>query len=71
VTELALPLRVLSAALPTSIALDGQRAALAGLPWWPSAAALVADGLVTLPVAVSIFSGALRWARRRGRLTRG
>ena len=71
VSELSPPLRVLSAALPTRVALDGQRAALAGLPWWPSAVALVGFGLVTLPAAVAVFGGALRWARRRGRLTRG
>ena len=32
VSELAQPLRVLSDALPTRAALDGQRAALTGLP---------------------------------------
>ena len=32
-------------------------AALAGLPWWPSAVALVAFDLVTLPAAVAIFAG--------------
>ena len=71
VSELAPPLRVLSTLLPTRAALDGQRAALAGLPWWPSAVALVGFGLVTLPAAVAIFALALRWARRRGRLSRG
>ena len=71
VSELAPPLRVLSAVLPTRVALDGQRAALAGMPWWPYAAALVAFGLVTLPVAIEIFTGSLQLARRRGRLTRG
>ena len=71
VSELAPPVRVLSAVLPTRVALDGQRAALAGLPWWPYAAALAAFGLVTLPVAIEIFAGSLQLARRRGRLTRG
>ena len=71
VSELAPPLRLLSDMLPTRAALDGQRAALAGLPWWPSAVALVGFGLVTLPAAVAIFAMALRWARRRGRLSRG
>jgi hypothetical protein len=46
-------------------------AALAGLPWWPSAVALVGFGLVTLPAAVAIFAAALKWALRSGRLTRG
>ena len=59
VSELAPPLRLLSDALPTRAAQDGQRAALAGLPWWPAATALV------------VFATALRWARRQGRLSRG
>ena len=46
-------------------------AALADLPWRPSAVALVAFDLVTLPAAVAIFAAALKWARRSGRLTRG
>jgi ABC-2 type transport system permease protein len=71
VSEFAPPVRALSAALPTRVALDGQRAALAGGSWWPAAVALAAFDLVTLPVAVAIFAGALRWARRSGRLTRG
>ena len=71
VSELAAPVRAVSAALPTRVALDGQRAALAGLPWWPSVTGLAVFDLLTLPVAVVIFAGALRWARRRGRLTRG
>ncbi|HUL25036.1 MAG TPA: ABC transporter permease [Streptosporangiaceae bacterium] len=71
VSELAPPVRALSAALPTRVALDGQRAALAGAPWWPAATALVIFDLATLPVAVAIFAGSLRWARRHGRLTRG
>jgi len=71
VSELAAPARAVSAALPTRVALDGQRAALAGLPWWPSVTGLAVFDLLTLPAAVAIFAGALRWARRRGRLTRG
>jgi ABC-2 type transport system permease protein len=71
VTELAPPMRAVSAALPTRVALDGQRAALAGASWWPTAATLTISGLVTLPVAVAVFAGSLRWARRHGRLTRG
>jgi ABC-2 type transport system permease protein len=71
VSELAPPVRVISAVLPTRIALDGQRAALAGAPWWPAAATLLACALVTVPAAVAIFAVSLGWARRRGRLTRG
>jgi ABC-2 type transport system permease protein len=71
VSELAAPVRAVSAVLPTSMALDGQRAALDGQPWWPSVTGLAVFDLLTLPAAVAIFAGALRWARRRGRLTRG
>jgi ABC-2 type transport system permease protein len=71
VSEFTPAVRAVSDALPTRIALDGLRAALAGTSWWPAAAALAAFGLVTLPVAVAIFAGSLRCARRRGRLTRG
>jgi ABC-2 type transport system permease protein len=71
VSELARPWRLISAALPTRVALDGQRAALAGASWWRSAAVLAVFDVVTLPAAMAVFAGALSWARRRGRLTRG
>ena len=71
VSELAPPLRVLSDLLLTRAALDGQRAALAGLPWWAAATALAAFDLITLPAAVLVFAAALRWARLQGRLSRG
>jgi ABC-2 type transport system permease protein len=71
VSEFPPAVRAASDALPTRVALDGLRAALAGRPWWPAAAALVAFGLITLPAAVAIFAGALRSGRRHGRLTRG
>lgn len=71
VSELAPPLRAVSAVLPTRAALDGQRAALAGASWWPAVVSLGISGLVTLPMAMAIFAGALGWARRHGRLTRG
>jgi ABC-2 type transport system permease protein len=71
VSEFTPAVRAASGALPTRIALDGLRAALAGRPWWPATAALVASGLITLPAAVAVFSRSLRSACRRGRLTRG
>jgi ABC-2 type transport system permease protein len=71
VSEFIPAMRAVSAALPTSAALDGLRAALAGGSWWPEAAALAVLDLVTLPAAIAFFAGSLRWARRTGRLTRG
>jgi ABC-2 type transport system permease protein len=71
VSELAPAGRWVAALLPTRVALDGQRAALAGAPWWPTAATLAVADLMTLPAAVAIFGASLRWARRHGRLTRG
>jgi ABC-2 type transport system permease protein len=71
VSELARPWRLISAVLPTRVALDGQRAALAGASWWRSAAVLAVCDVVTLPAAMAVFAAALSWARRRGRLTRG
>ena len=37
----------------------------------PAAAALGVCDVVTLPVAIAIFAGSIRWARRHGRLSRG
>jgi len=71
VSEFVSPLRAVSTVLPTRVALDGQRAALAGASWWPSAVALTIFDLMTLPMAVLIFALSLQWARRQGRLTRG
>jgi ABC-2 type transport system permease protein len=71
VSEFAPPVRAVSAVLPTAVALNGQRAALSGAPWWQAAVSLALYDLVILPVAIAIFAGSLRWARQRGRLTRG
>jgi ABC-2 type transport system permease protein len=71
VSEFTPAVRAVGEALPTRIALDGLRAALAGRPWWPATAILVVVDLAALPVAVAIFAGSLRLARRSGRLTRG
>jgi ABC-2 type transport system permease protein len=71
VSEFTPAVRIVSDVIPTRVALDGLRAALAGTPWWPAVTALAAFDLVTLPVAVAIFAGSLRSARRRGRLSRG
>jgi ABC-2 type transport system permease protein len=71
VSELTPAVRALTTVLPSRVALDGQRAALAGASWWPAAATLVVCDFVTLPLAVAIFTASLRRARRQGRLTRG
>jgi ABC-2 type transport system permease protein len=71
VSEFAPSIRRLTTVLPTRLALDGQRAALAGRSWWAAAGGLVAFDVVTLPLALLLFGVALRWAKRHGRLTRG
>jgi ABC-2 type transport system permease protein len=71
VATLPAPLRLLSAPLPTRLAVDGLRSALAGGPWLGHAAVLVGSAAVGLPVAVGVFSAALRLAVRRGTLTDG
>lgn len=71
VSELSPPLREVSATLPTRVALDGERAALAGTSWWAAVFWLAIFDLVALPLAIAIFAAALARARRHGRLTRG
>jgi ABC-2 type transport system permease protein len=69
----ALPhgLREVSAVVPTRVALDGLRAALAGGDWASRAASLLTVVPVLLPMSILLFSGALKLAVRRGMLSRG
>ncbi|AVT39507.1 ABC transporter permease [Plantactinospora sp. BB1] len=69
----ALPaeLHPLVAVLPTRLALDGLRAAIAGEEWGSTALALLGTTVVLLPAAIWTFGLALRSARSRGTLTRG
>ncbi|WP_416904083.1 ABC transporter permease [Micromonospora echinospora] len=71
VTVLPAGLERVSAALPTRVALDGLRAALAGDGWARPAGTLLVAAAVSLPVSGWLFDLALRTARRRGGLTRG
>ncbi|MET8091468.1 ABC transporter permease [Micromonospora sp. NPDC005220] len=68
----ALPdvLHPVCAVLPTRIALDGLRAALAGGGWGGAAWTLAGAAAVLLPLSTWSFDRALRIARRRGVLTR-
>ncbi|MGC4888205.1 ABC transporter permease [Micromonospora sp. DT227] len=68
----ALPgvLHPVCAVLPTRVALDGLRAALAGGDWGRAAGPLAVAAAVLLPLAAWIFDRALWLARRRGVLTR-
>ncbi|GAB3081642.1 ABC transporter permease [Micromonospora schwarzwaldensis] len=68
----ALPgvLHPVCAVLPTRVALDGLRAALAGGDWRPAAGTLAGVTAVLLPLSAWIFDRALWLARRRGVLTR-
>ncbi|MEU4780694.1 ABC transporter permease [Micromonospora sp. NPDC023633] len=60
----------LTAVLPTRIALDGFRHALAGQPWGTELAVLLGCAAILLPISVGLFGGALRRACRRGTLNR-
>ncbi|QDY08308.1 ABC transporter permease [Micromonospora sp. HM134] len=60
----------LTAVLPSRIALDGLRAALAGDAWGTSALTLLAAALLLLPLSTWVFGRALRVATARGTLTR-
>lgn len=56
-------------AMPTSFAFDGLRDALfGGSGWATEALALLAIGLVGIPLAMLVFAAALRHAKRRGNL---
>lgn len=57
--------------LPTRLALNGLRSAVAGSSWIGSAVALTASAAVGIPLSVLAFSGAIRFAERRGSLVRG
>ncbi|MEU8087695.1 ABC transporter permease [Micromonospora sp. NPDC049101] len=70
VSELPGPLPELTAVLPSRIALDGLRAALAGGDWVWSALALLGATALLLPVSSWAFAGALRVAASRGTLKR-
>lgn len=70
VTALPQALQWLSAPLPTRLALDGLRAALAGDGWGPAALWLLVAIAVGLPLAVYAFAAALRRAVRLGTVTR-
>jgi ABC-2 type transport system permease protein len=61
----------LSVPLPTRIALDGLRTALAGHRWGASALQLAAVATLSLFASVWLFGQSLRFAIRRGTLTRG
>ncbi|MER5454864.1 ABC transporter permease [Micromonospora sp. NPDC002389] len=70
VTALPGVLPVLTAVLPSRIALDGLRAALSGGAWAPSVLTLLAVSVLLLPLSTWAFGRALRIAATRGTLTR-
>jgi ABC-type multidrug transport system permease subunit len=59
----------LSAVLPTRIALDGLRAALAGGRWAGAAAILLVASLILLPLSIWIFGRALKLIAHRGTMS--
>ncbi|MEV7988126.1 ABC transporter permease [Micromonospora sp. NPDC085948] len=70
VSELPGPLPELAVVLPSRIALDGLRSALAGGDWAWSAGALLGATALLLPLSSWAFAGALRVAAGRGALKR-
>jgi len=71
VGTLPTPWRWISAVLPTRMAIDGLRTALAGGPWGATALLLAAATAVCLPCSTWLFTRALRRSRRNGTLARG
>jgi ABC-2 type transport system permease protein len=59
-----------AAPLPTRLALDGLRGALAGGHWGGAVLALLAATVALLPLSIWLFGRALTMAGRRGTLTR-
>lgn len=70
VTLFPSPFHEIAQALPTTLALDGLRAALRGGSWIPYTGLLTVIGAVCVPLALAGFAAALRSVKRRGRLTR-
>jgi ABC-2 type transport system permease protein len=64
------PLQFLAAVLPTRMAIDGLRAAMAGGSWTSQALLLAGITVVGLPLSTWVFAHSLRSARRKGTLTR-
>ena len=64
------PLRAVATVLPTRMAIDGLRAALAGVTWAGTAMVLAGITILGLPFATLLFSCALASARRKGTLVR-
>ncbi len=71
IASLPTPLQWVAEVLPTRIALDGLRAAIAGGSWGGSALLLVGATAIGLPLSLWLFGRAVRLATRRGTLTRG
>lgn len=65
------PLAGLAQVLPTSLAIQGLRAALVGGDWVGTALLLAGVTVVLLPVTTGLFCWSMRHAKRRGALTRG
>ncbi|MFC7547206.1 ABC transporter permease [Plantactinospora sp. GCM10030261] len=63
-------LETVTAGLPSRVALDGLRAAVAGDSWIEAALILLASTAVLVPAAAWIFGRAVRLAAKRGVLTR-
>ena len=65
------PMRWIAQVLPTRMAIEGLRAAMAGGGWLPTALLLATTSAVLVPVAIWLFARGLRRARSTGTLVRG
>lgn len=65
------PLAVIAGALPTTLTVEGLRAALVGAEWGGTAVSLAIVTVLLLPASTWLFRSAMNHARRRGTLTRG
>jgi ABC-2 type transport system permease protein len=71
VTALPGLLEPLTTVLPTRLAIDGLRAAIAGRPWLSPAGWVMLTAAVLLPIALWAFSRAISRSIRKGTLARG
>ena len=71
ISAMPAPMRWAAQVLPTRMAIEGLRAAMAGGGWLPTALLLATTSAVLVPAAIWLFARGLRRARSTGTLVRG